>query len=168
MKTLILLIFSSALLSLSVLSQTAPQFEIRQSVIANGGGFSEGTSNGRTFGVTSTQAEAVAGVNSTGPGFGVRGGFWQFFLGPTAAHVSISGRVMALNGRPVSRAVVQILDASGVQRSVFTNVFGRFRFEGIEAGQTYIVDVRHRTLRFAPSIVSANDNIIDLEVVELP
>lgn len=146
-------------------AQSGPQFEIKQSVIANGGG---GTGNGRTFGVTSTHAEAVAGVNSTGPGFGVRGGFWQFDLAPTASDVSIAGRVITTGGNPVSRAFVQVIDASGVQRSVFTNTFGRFRFEGIVAGQTYIIDVRHRALRFAPLVVSANEDISGLEIVELP
>lgn len=156
-------------------AQTNPPFDLSHSVIASGGGSnSTGSSGGQTFRVDGTVGQNLAGSISTGSNgqggqFVMHGGFWvPGSFGPTAARVSISGRVTALNGRPVSRAFVQILDASGVQRSVFTNVFGRFRFEGIEAGQTYIVDVRHRTLRFAPLIVSANDSVSDLEIIELP
>ncbi len=54
---------------------------------------------------------------------------------PTAASVSISGRVMA-GKQGLSRATVYLTDQKGETRTARTNSFGYFRFEEVEVGET--------------------------------
>ncbi len=89
---------------------------------------------------------------------------WQpRVLAPTAASASISGRVTA-NGRGVGRATVQIVDPGTNEiKTAITNGFGYYRFDEIEAGGTYLVSVRHKTLQFAPRVVNVSDDVTELD-----
>ncbi|HVF47658.1 MAG TPA: LamG-like jellyroll fold domain-containing protein [Pyrinomonadaceae bacterium] len=80
---------------------------------------------------------------------------------PTAANVSVGGRVLA-NGQGVSRAGVTLTDSSGNSRSAMTNAFGYFRFDEVEAGQTYIFTVTHKRYQFAPQVVSVPEEMTEL------
>lgn len=159
-----LVIFSALILSASNatndLAQSNPPYEITQSVIASGGGKSDSDQ----FSVTGTVGQSVAGTNSTGSPFAVSGGFWQFFIGPTAAMVSISGRVSTSNGQPISRVIVIIEGSHGGMRTAMTNTFGRFRIDDIAAGQTYIVSAAHRRYQFVPQAIMVTDSIGDLVI----
>ena len=66
-------LFVVAVLAGAVSGQSGGTFTITQSVIANGGG----TSGGSTFSVTGTTGQSLAGTLSNGAPFNVRGGFWQ-------------------------------------------------------------------------------------------
>jgi hypothetical protein len=88
-------------------------------------------------------------------------------LAPSAAGVSISGRVADLSGRGISGAYVTITDQNGVANYTRTNGFGYFKFDSVEAGQTYIVSVSHKRYRFQSRIVSANDQLTDVDFVPL-
>jgi hypothetical protein len=163
MKILIGAFFLLGILSILATAQTGGSYDLSYSVIASGGG----TSIGSTFTVDGTIGQGVAGTLSTSssPQFILHGGFWtgsQF--APTAAPVSVGGRVVTASGTPVFRAQVQIIDASGAIRSWTTNQFGRFRFDDLDAGQTYIIQVRHRQMQFAPLLLSVRDNVTDLEI----
>lgn len=84
---------------------------------------------------------------------------------PTAAAVSISGRVMSSRGRGVSNAIVISTDQSGVVQTARTNQFGYYRFNGILAGETYVLDVRHKRYIFSPQVVSVNDELTSLNFI---
>jgi hypothetical protein len=61
-------------------------------------------------------------------------------LAPTAAPVTISGRITTPNGQGISRAYISLTNAStGETRTAITNPFGFYRFTGVVAGQTYIL-----------------------------
>jgi fibronectin-binding autotransporter adhesin len=91
-----------------------------------------------------------------------KGAFEAF--APTAASVSISGRVT--NGKSaITRAQVFLTDQNGETKTVLTNTFGHFRFEQIEAGQTYIVNVNAKSYQFNPQIISPTEEISDLTFV---
>jgi hypothetical protein len=81
-------------------------------------------------------------------------------LSPTAANVSIGGRVLTANGQGISRAIISMTDASGNQRSASTNSFGYYRFAEVPAGQTYILTVISRRYSFVNSsqVVSVADD----------
>jgi hypothetical protein len=82
-------------------------------------------------------------------------------LAPTAANVSISGRV--INGvRGISRAVVLLTDDNGNVRRATTNPFGYFRFDEVESGRIYVVSVASKTHSFSPQTITAEENISDL------
>ncbi len=124
-------------LSLIVPAQSGGAFEITQSVVSNGGGQSDGGS----FGLTGTTGQSLAGTNSTGGAFAVRGGFWQSFFAPSAALVSVSGQVLQANGGGISRARLNLTSSNGTTRTILSGSLGYFRFDDVEVGQTYILTV---------------------------
>src|SRR5262249_45583757 len=101
---------------------TGGTFSLDQSVIAGGGG---GPSTGGTFSLTGTGGQDAAGTRSTGGSFALTGGFWQSAnLTPTAAEVSVGGRVLNSMNRPINRAIVTFTGADGVMHTSITNNFG--------------------------------------------
>lgn len=86
---------------------------------------------------------------------------------PTAANVSVSGRVLTRNNTGVFRAVVTITDAAGNARSAVTNPFGYYRFEGLEAGQSYVVSVTSKRAKFAPQVITPNESLTDVNFISL-
>ena len=82
---------------------------------------------------------------------------------PTAAGVSVSGRVLTANGIGIRGAIVVITDSAGVSRSVNTSSFGYYRFDDVQAGATYVVSVRGKQYVFASRIVSVGDDLTDVD-----
>ncbi len=85
-------------------------------------------------------------------------------LAPTAANVSVSGRVGDASGFGISGVNVTLTDSQG--RSVYgrTNNFGRYSFGNVSAGDVYIVSVASKRYEFAVSsqainVVEAMDNV---------
>lgn len=153
-------------LSATVLAQSGGTYEITQSVVANGGGQSDGGS----YGLTGTSGQSLAGTNSTAGQFGVRGGFWQGSLTPTAALVAVSGRVLTAENGGIGKVRVTLTDQTGAIRQSMTNPFGYFRFDDVEVGQTYICSVRSKRFQFAneTQFVVVLDEITDLVFIALP
>lgn len=61
-------------------------------------------------------------------------------LVPTAAAVSISGRVLDQKGRGIRGAAIQVMDATtGGVRTVITNSFGRYKVSGLTVEHFYIL-----------------------------
>ncbi len=82
-------------------------------------------------------------------------------LSPTAAKVSIGGRVLT-EGRGLNNAAVYLTKADGTTLTRRTSSFGQFRFDGIEAGQTVIVSVASKRYRFSPQVVSVAEQLTAL------
>lgn len=141
-------------------AQSGGQFEIKQSVIANGGA----SSAGGNFGVTGTTAQTNVGANMAGGNFGLKGGFWQVFFAPTAALVSVSGSVTAANGVGIANVRVSMTDQTGETQTAVSNSFGNFRFAEVPAGEIYVFTVHSRRYQFSvPSrVLSVSDNVSDL------
>ena len=83
-------------------------------------------------------------------------------LAPTAAPVTVSGRVVRPDGLMGVHSIVTITDDHGNVRYSMTNPFGYFRFDGVESGQNYVINVIGKQFEFAPQFVSVNDNLTDL------
>jgi hypothetical protein len=80
-------------------------------------------------------------------------------LAPSAAPVSLRGRVLGVNGRGVSRATVTIWDGLGFSRTVVTNSLGSYRINDIPAGGFYFVTTSAKGYRFTPQSLSLDDNL---------
>lgn len=80
-------------------------------------------------------------------------GAFESKLAPTAASVSVGGRVMTAAGRGISRVYVSMTGSDGETRTAMTNPFGYFRFDAVAAGETYVFTIRSKQLR--PAAVSA-------------
>ncbi len=71
-------------------------------------------------------------------------------VGPTAAPVTASGRVTTSNGRGISRARVSLTGLDGATHFAITNTFGYYRFAELTAGETYVLSVSAKRLKFTP------------------
>lgn len=68
---------------------------------------------------------------------------------PTAANASISGRVTSSEGYGLRRVAVTVEGGNlAAPRTVFTNSFGNYTVDGLEAGGTYVVSVRSKRYVF--------------------
>ncbi len=85
------------------------------------------------------------------------------FNPPTAAGVTLSGRVFTTYGTSASRALVTLTDQSGATFTASTNNMGYFRFADIPAGQTVVISVSGKNANYSPRVVNLIDNISDLD-----
>lgn len=88
-------------------------------------------------------------------------------LQPTAANVSISGRVLTAGGRGIANARVALIDSFGIPRTVATNPFGYYSFADVPAGQTYIVMASAKGYVFDTQTISVADDITGLNFIAL-
>ncbi len=99
----------------------------------------------------------------------VSGNTSEFFppTAPSAAGVSVGGRITFADGRPVSGAALTLANVHGVRMTALSNPFGYYRFDGVEAGATYILSVSSKRAQFPqPSrILSIEDSLADVDFV---
>lgn len=88
----------------------------------------------------------------------------------TAANVSVGGRVSTPEGRAIYKARLSITNANGETRSAITNSFGYYRFEDVEAGQSYTISVSSKRYQFVDStrVIFVGDEITDIDFNALP
>jgi hypothetical protein len=156
------LVFSVAVADLS--AQSGGTFEIRQSVIAGGG-----ESSGGTFSVAGTSGQAMANTLS-GSQYSLRSGFWQPDLAPSAAMVTLSGRVTTADGRGIRNVRVSLTDQSGNARYAMTSSFGYYLFEDITAGQTVVISVTAKRYIFSTPtrILTVDEGLADIDFTAEP
>jgi len=75
-------------------------------------------------------------------------GAYEVQAAPTAATVSVSGRVTTAQGRGIRNVVVTMTDSIGNTRTAMTTSFGYYRFEEVAAGETYIFAARGKRFSF--------------------
>lgn len=81
-------------------------------------------------------------------------------IGAQAAVLTITAA--ADDGVGIAGAIVNLTDISGSVRTGYANAFGFYRFEDIKAGETYILDVRHKGYEFTPQVVSVTEDFTKL------
>jgi subtilisin-like proprotein convertase family protein len=91
-----------------------------------------------------------------------------FQIGPTAANVSVGGRVLSSDGRPLSNARVVLSDSHGNSRTVFTGPFGYYGFEDVPVGQAYVLSASLKRYRFDSTIVTVGSEIANLDIIANP
>jgi len=103
-------------------------------------------------------------VNGTAGAFSAFRPTTRFGNAPTAAGVSVSGRVMSGAERGLTNAQVTLSDPSGNSRTVMTNRAGVFEFSDVQPGRTYVLSVAARRFSFSPRTLSVNDNLSGIVV----
>lgn len=86
---------------------------------------------------------------------------------PTAASVSIGGRVLTSAGIGVGGATVRLVDQTGQSRIVRTSSFGYYRFDEVEGGETIVLSVTSKRYAFTPQVVTVHDSVQNLDFVSL-
>jgi hypothetical protein len=170
MKTAIKFMPMTAIVVASVITaqtHSNGDYTITQSAVASGGTSTGGASN--IYIIEGTMGQAAAGTNSSNGSYSVKGGFWSAQLAPTAATVSVGGRILieGASGKGIRNVTITVTDTSGASRSVSTGAGGKYRFDDLEAGQTYIFTVSARRYVFnQPTVVhSATENFDGLNFV---
>jgi hypothetical protein len=90
------------------------------------------------------------------------GNYQITMLAPTAAGVSVAGRVLSPDGAGAANARVHVTDQFGETRAAITNSFGYFRFENVTAGADYVFEIRHKRYSFAPRVVNVSEELSEL------
>lgn len=113
-------------------------------------------------------------VSNTGTGVRVyddRGAYEYRPTSPTAAAVSIAGRVLTADGRGIRNAVIYVAGNSLPQPiRAITGPFGYYQIDGLDAGETYVVTVgtKQFTFRQPSRLISLTDNVVDLDFIAEP
>lgn len=138
------------------------------------GGTGPQTLNG-TFGLSNANGVWSLYVRDDGGTFvpeaitGCISGGWSLeFLPLTASGVTMAGRVTTADGRGIRNAHVVVSgDGLAEARTATTGSFGYFSFEGLTAGQTYVVTVNSQRYTFSvPSrVITLVDNMADVNFV---
>ena len=82
-------------------------------------------------------------------------------LAPTAAGVSVSGRIIA-GKRGVANARITMMDNEGNVLEARSNGFGLYSFDSVTVGTTYIVTVTAKGYQFSQRVINVDDAITDL------
>jgi hypothetical protein len=145
--------------------QSGGVFEIDRKVIASGGQ----TTAGNGFEVLPTIVQPTAGQNTSGGSLHFSSGFWSSSLQPTAATVSISGRVRTSAHQAIGGVRVSITDMAGNTITTISSSFGYYSFQGLEAGRTYLLSVTATKFVFEDPviIVNAAEDVSDLDFIAL-
>lgn len=148
-------------------AQIGGPFAITQSVIAAGGE----RSTGGSFALDSTSGQPIAGNAVSSTPFTIISGFWNFTpLAPTAAAVSITGRVKAANGAGIRNVVVTLMSPKGSTNIARSSSFGYYRFDEVPSCETYIVSVVSKRFIFAQASITIGvfDEITGLDFIADP
>ena len=97
----------------------------------------------------------------------INGGWGLDFLGPSAANVTVGGRIQNSQGRGVYNAKVEITDENGAVRATRTNSFGFYQFDEVLAGQTYVFNVRHKTYQFDTQVITVLDELQNIDFIAI-
>jgi hypothetical protein len=84
---------------------------------------------------------------------------------PTAAAVSITGRIETPEGSGLTNAIVMLSHANGNVRPARSSSFGYFRFDDVTVGETYIVTVSSKRYTFTPIAIALTDAVTDMILV---
>jgi hypothetical protein len=161
---IIAILLAFAPVSISAQIAAGGAFTLEKSVVANGGG----ASSSGSFSVTGTGGQSAAGTPAGNAPFSQNAGFWTGeTLTPTAALVSIGGRVLTADGRGIKNVIVTLTNPSGGSRSVLTGSFGYYRFSDAQVGEIYVLTVQAKKYLFSnPSqVVSVQEEIIGLDFI---
>lgn len=129
---------------------------------------STGNDFARAIAIQSDNKIVVAGssFNGTTDDFAVAR---YLFTSPTAASVTIGGRVVNSPRIGIGGAVVTIANSNGtLNKTAITNSFGYYRFEDITVGETYIITVRHKRYSFTPQVLNVFENCEDVNFTGAP
>lgn len=145
------------------MAQSGGSYRIEKVVIGSGG-----TNAGDNYSLIATAGQSSAGARPSGGPYFMISGFWVPEFAPTAAHVSVSGRVMMSTGSGLRNAIVTIAESGGQIRTTRTASFGYYVLEDIQPGHTYLVTVTSKSHQFTPRTVSIIDNVTNFDFTALP
>lgn len=109
----------------------------------------------------------VISANTGGPGANNHTLDVGYSLTPSAAGVSIDGRIMTTDGTGIRNVIVTLVEQDGTIHMTRTGSFGYYNFEDVAAGQSVIVSIYSRRFSFPQPVrvVMLKDAVSDLDFV---
>jgi len=95
-------------------------------------------------------------------------GSFEHSFAPSAANVSISGRVVTSQGKDawgIANASITVTASDGVSWTARSNAFGFFSLTEIPAGATYLITVTHKRYTFEAQSLNVVDNVEGLTFI---
>ncbi|HZH35402.1 MAG TPA: LamG-like jellyroll fold domain-containing protein, partial [Pyrinomonadaceae bacterium] len=85
-------------------------------------------------------------------------------VAPTAASVTLSGRVQTSNGRGIRNARITMTDSTGQRRTVLTGTFGNYRITDVSVGQTVTIEAFAKKFSFVEpvQVVRVNEELREI------
>ena len=84
---------------------------------------------------------------------------------PTAANISVSGRVLTASGSGVINALVKITDGNGAIRTARTNSFGYYNFANVAGGGNYVIGVSSKGYTFPQRVLDIQEDVSDADFI---
>jgi hypothetical protein len=113
-------------------------FTLEKAVVAGGGAAKQGVS----LNEHGTTGQSIAGIKSSGEQFSIYSGFWTpEEFAPTAAGVTIGGRVKTAAGRGIRNVRITVTFSNGETRETVSGISGFYQFTDVPAGETCIFSV---------------------------
>ena len=126
------------------------------------------TAPGATAGMTTALAfQDAFFFNSSGPVTKTLVDGRVTLVGPTAANVSVGGRVTDASGNPL-RGVTVTLAGTDTTRNDITSPFGYYQFDDVTSGQTYVISAASKRFTFTPRLITVLDQLTTLDIVADP
>lgn len=97
-----------------------------------------------------------------------RGAFWSSEQPSVLQHVSVTGRVVMPNGRPIRGARIVLRNDNGqVVSTTYSTTFGYYKIERIVAGEMYVLSVFHKRYLFAfgSQLMEINEDRADVNFI---
>jgi hypothetical protein len=132
---------------------------------------------GNSFTLTTDQREFKRPVDFPGSiypnatnGDGSDIGAFEVQASPTAATVAVSGRVTTASGRGIQNVRLSLTDSNGQVRTALTTSFGYYRFDDIQAGDTYILSAagKHYTFSQPLQVLNVNEETDEVNFIGDP
>lgn len=145
---------------------------LNTATIPVGAYFANGTVLSDALGVSSLSpsgTHTVSGGNITVT-LPARSGAVISNFAPSAANVAISGRIANAKGNGLSGVRISLTDSRGSVRTAVSNSFGYYRFEAVEAGETYTLFANSRRYQIEnpTRVLSVSEDVsgVDFVVIE--
>jgi hypothetical protein len=125
-------------------------------------------STGDAFGasVSIDGANAIAGSPLDDP-VGENSGSAYAFNDGAIPTVTITGRVLRPTGQALANVRVTLVKPDGTRLIATTSSFGVYSFQGLAAGESYIITAASKRYRFAPQTITPNENVSGVDLVGL-
>jgi hypothetical protein len=125
-----------------------------------------GQQTGLLFNNPSTGTQTFQ-FNSGTPAANTINGLFSVLPGPTAAGVSVSGKVTTASGRGIRNVLITMTDSQGNQRTAQTTAFGYYKFESVVAGESVTISAKARRFRFNQSSIvrTTNESVTNADFV---
>ncbi len=124
-----------------------------------------GQQTGLLFNNPATGAQTFQ-FNSGNPAANTTNGLFSV-LGPTAASVTVSGKVTNNQGRGIRNVLITMTDSQGRVQTAQTTAFGYYKFESVAAGETVTISAKARRFKFVQSSIvrTTNESVTDADFI---